>query len=86
MVICAVPSGFLNTCYKWINEFGKTIPQKTQNGALTIQSFMMLVKTEHGELPTKTKVFSMGSFNKHRLKIKIYQKCTEEKLENMRKH
>lgn len=47
---------------------------------------MMLVKKEHGELPTKTKVFSMGSFNKHRLKIKIYQKCTEEKLENMRKH
>lgn len=39
-----------------------------------------------GELSTKPKVLSMVFFKEHRLKFKIYQKCKEGKLEDMRKH
>lgn len=46
---------------------------------------MMLVKKEHGELPTKTKVFSMGSFNKHRLKIKNIPKKHRRKIREYEK-
>ena len=61
MVICAVPSGILNTYYKWINEFGETVPQKT----LKMWFFNYKIKddvgeNEHGELSMKIKVLLWG--------------------------
>lgn len=59
MVICAVPSGTLNTYYKWINEFGETVPQKTLKMVL-YKIKNDVGENEHGELSMKIKVLLWG--------------------------